>query len=484
MAKGGRLMIDFSNLEQYRENNRIEAKRALGGLPESIWETYSAFANTLGGIILLGVEEHRDGSLHAIALPDPEWLAETFWEAVNDPQKASVNILSEQNVRIEDADGKPIVVITVPRAQRFDKPVYIDGNPMAGTYRRSGEGDYKCTREEVESMLRDAAIQTPDMKLLSQSPLEGLDLGTVRRYRLRMQAFAPGDTDGSPAEFLCRIGAAAQGGDRQLHPTAAGLLMFGRADGICREFPHYHLDYQEQDGGGGCVSRIVSSAGDWSGNLYDFYCQVSEKILQWPGLPDMGMENGGEAVYRALLEALANCLVNADYYGRGGICIRMYPSLASFSNPGVFRIGLREARSGGISDPRNAALVRMFQLVRIAERAGSGIPHIYAAWKKQGWAAPAITERFCPERTTLSLPIGKSSVPEGSLPGGGAAAGRLQKRLIIDYLTDRISATAGAIAAYTGQPAAQVQEALAELAAADIIACQGDGPDRRYQLKA
>ena len=107
-------MIDFTKLEQYRENNRIEAKKALGGLPRSIWETYSAFANTLGGVILLGVEEYMDKSLHTVDLPDPEKLVKEFWDMINNPNKASVNILSSKDVAIHEVNGDRIVVITVP----------------------------------------------------------------------------------------------------------------------------------------------------------------------------------------------------------------------------------------------------------------------------------------------------------------------------------------------------------------------------------
>ena len=146
-------MLDLENLQNYRENNRIEAKQALGGLPESLWETYSAFANADGGVILLGVEELEDKTLRAVDLLDPQWLIEDFWTILRDPLRVSGNILTEEAVQVHRVGEKRIISITVPKADARQRPVYIDNDPYRGTYRRRGEGDCRCSREEVDAML-------------------------------------------------------------------------------------------------------------------------------------------------------------------------------------------------------------------------------------------------------------------------------------------------------------------------------------------
>ncbi len=147
-------MLDLENLGHYRENNRIEAKKAVGGLPESIWETYSAFANTLGGVILLGVIEQEDGTFASVELPDPEYLVEELRRGLSDRSIVSADILDEHNVRIEESGGHRIVVIEVPPANEEQRPVYCGENPFQGTYFRCGEGDYRYDPEIVDRMLR------------------------------------------------------------------------------------------------------------------------------------------------------------------------------------------------------------------------------------------------------------------------------------------------------------------------------------------
>ena len=58
---------------------------------------------------------------------------------------------------------------------------------------------------------------------------------------------------------------------------------------------------------------------------------------------------------------------------------------------------------GGVSDPRNKNLMKMFNLLGIGERVGGGIPDIYQVWADQGWNSPVVEEFYNPDRTILSL---------------------------------------------------------------------------------
>lgn len=485
-------MLDFSHLEKYRENNRIEAKKALGGLPHSIWETYSAFANTLGGIILLGVAEREDRSFETVDLPGPEKLIREFWDLVNNPNKASANLLSEKDVYVQEVDGDHIVVINVPRADRTCRPVYVDGNPLTGTYRRNGEGDYRCTKEEYQAMVRDAANVTQDMLVLENMDMSVLNQESIRSYRQRMRLYRPGHVWEAleDDDFLIRLGAMAIGSDGKKHPTSAGLLMYGNEYEIVREFPSYFLDYQERyDPGTRWTDRIISSSGDWSGNVYDFYFRVYNKLTQDIKVP-FKMEGGVRVedtpIHQALREALANCLVNADYYGRQGVVILKSREQITLSNPGRFRIEIDAAKSGGISDPRNSTLLKMFNLIDIGERAGSGIPNIFSVWNRQGWQEPAITESYEPDRITLSLQIKKSSdkeVAKRSANTGKQKKSDRQKQMVVEYLTDRVSAKCSDISEMLGVKDARTRRLLAEMTQEGTIRPEGTNRGRTYQLK-
>lgn len=485
-------MLDFNNLQKYRENNRIEAKKALGGLPKSIWETYSAFANTHGGIILLGVEELPDKSLQAVDLPDPERLIKEFWDTINNPNKASINILSSKDVFIQEIEGKKIVVINVPRAERSYKPVYVEGNPLC-TYRRNGEGDYRCTKEEYQAMVRDASAKSQDMLVLDEMDLTVFNKESVRSYRQRMRLSRPGHVWEALEEedFLLKLGAIGIGGDRKKHPTVAGLLMFGNEYDIVREFNMYFLDYQEQyDADTRWTDRIISSSGDWSGNAYDFYFRVYNKLIQDIKVP-FKMEGGTRvddtSVHQALREALANCLVNADYYGRQGLVIIKKQDAITMSNPGGFRIDLDAAKSGGISDPRNGAMLKMFNLIDIGERAGSGIPNIFRVWREHGWTMPIISEQLEPARTILSLSLLKQNSSDkkvATTTRNNSTKTAMQKIVILEYLTDHVFAKCSDISNMLGVKDARSRRILGQMIEEGTIVAEGANRNRMYRLKS
>lgn len=212
----------------------------------------------------------------------------------------------------------------------------------------------------------------------------------------------------SDDEYLERIGAAKiSKEDGKLHPTAAGLLMFGEEYKILYEFPEYFLDYREMlDPTIRWTDRIQSSSGDWTGNLFDFFFRINGKLVKDLKVPfqlDGIVRVDDTPVHKAIREALANCIVNTDFYLPRGVVIRKDADSITMENPGSIRTGKKQMLKGGISDPRNKALMKMLNLIGIGERAGSGVPDIYSVWEQQGWTEPKVEEQYAPDRTILML---------------------------------------------------------------------------------
>ncbi len=141
---------------------------------------------------------------------------------------------------VADADDV-IMVIWVPSAKREQKPVNINDDSFGGIFRRNWEGDYHCTRLQVKTMLRDQAEETMDMEVLEEAEIEDLNQESIRGYRNSHKSFKPGHPFErlDDKEYLRVIGAAGLSKeDKRLHPTAAGMLMFGNEYDI--QIRHFH----------------------------------------------------------------------------------------------------------------------------------------------------------------------------------------------------------------------------------------------------
>lgn len=475
-------MIELSNLKKYTENNRIEAKRALGGFPHSFWETYSAFANTMGGIILLGVEENADKSLFAVDLPYPSDLVGQLREMLNDRSVVSVNILTENDIRIEQVEGKHILIVIVPRANRVDRPVYIGKDPFGGTYRRNGEGDYKCAREEVQSMLRDK-LSSQDSVFYDDMTLDALDNDSLRRYLTRLDPKSSAKSQDVYSQCV-HIGAAKRDKNGALRPTAAGLLMFGKYAEIIKKFPDFAPNFK-------VCTETVFSEGETSafrGNLFDFYDYACEKLsrLVHQIRHPIDTENENDGLYSALKEVLLNCLVNADFYS-GSVSVEKEKDRFVFRNSGCFRLNPDTAQTGGISDPRNATVNRMFGLLKIGKGVGSGLPAVFALWLSYGWSTPLIIENYYPDRTELVLPLrrcrSKTSDQTDAVDKMTDAHKILIKAEIIRFLTDEAVASERLLIRRLKMKKSVLSAVLAELISSGIVVCDREKSQNVYRLK-
>jgi ATP-dependent DNA helicase RecG len=408
---------------QVGETSDWEFKSAAGGLPGSLWETYSAMANTEGGTIVLGVRE-KDGrtTLDGITPEQAERYVRDIWSTLNNRTKVSRNLLGNDDVVRVPIEGAELVTIRVPRAARNERPVFLNGQPLTNSYRRNHEGDFRCPEDVVRRMFADAEPVSADHRILVGFGLSDLDPVSLAQYR---QLFRATKADHpwlacEDQELLEKLGGwrfDRESGRSGL--TLAGLLMFGKTEAIRdpSAAPAFFPDYRERLDPNTRWTHRIYPDGTWEANLFQFYQRAWPRLIADVPVPfhlEAGQRRDDTPVHDALREAFVNSLIHADHSAPGGVVVERFPDRFILENPGTLLVSEAQFWRGGVSECRNKSLQQMFIMLGRGERAGSGVDKIVDAWKRQHWRTPQLEAQTNPDRVRLTL-LMVSLIPEATL---------------------------------------------------------------------
>lgn len=413
---------DILKLLRDGEHSMLEMKACRDSVPRSVWETYSAFANTRGGVILLGVTEHKDKPMASrfeiTGVADSYKVVTDFFNMLNNRQKVSRDILIDSDVRIIPVEGNDVVYINVPEADYHKKPIYINDDMRDGSFKRTHEGDRRLDREELAMMIRDSSDDI-DAQILEHYGMDDIDGETLRGYRQVFDTANPGHTykELDNKEFLYKMG----GYDYDRHKdveglTVAGLLMFGKATPVEKRFPTFRMDYLDligvEPGGDLKWNDRLTYDGRWENNLYNFVTMTMRKLLftlPSEGRLVGGVRRDGGPLYDGVREAIINAVTYSDFQAEGVLRIDRRDKAIILRNPGTLRISAQRIYQGDFTHARNRNIQKMWRMIGYGDNIGSGFQKILRAWETLGYPCPDLKELSDVHEVWLTLPLSNIS---------------------------------------------------------------------------
>ena len=493
-------LSDIRNKIKNGETVDVECKAAESSIPGSVYESYSAFANTSGGMIFLGINENKkernlSKRFSVEGLQNADKQINDFWNTING-NKVNVNILKDEDVYKVEEDGKTVIVINVPRADYKIKPVYIGENPFKGTFKRNHEGDYHATEYEVKAMIRDQNTEGNDGMVLEHYDMNDIDTDTLRVYRQLFSTVNPDHVWNSlnNKDFLQMLGGYRIDRKNKVEGlTLAGLLMFGQGLPIRDEFDNILMDYRDESKTTEEVrwNDRITYDGTWENNLFNFFMKVTRKLTE--DLPKPFKLEGNQRiddspVHKAVREAFVNLIIHSDYLMDAGVLkVIKLKNGFSFTNPGVLKIPREEIYKGGNSKARNPKMQTMLRMVGFGDNAGSGFPAILKTWADNNWIVPELMEDTVLNHVVLTLSLEKQAIKTSDKKQAIKTSDKKQAiktqdhvSQIIKYLKENGESKTVDIAEAIQLSPARTRAVMAEIK--EVISL-GNNRNRTYKLK-
>jgi ATP-dependent DNA helicase RecG len=452
------------------EPPEVEVKRASGGLPASVPETVSAFANGSGGTLLLGIDE-RDGFVPAAgfdALAIRDALVDACAEKVEPPCRAPVEI--------EDFEGQRVVRVDVAELDPVEKPCFVKARgAYAGSFIRGGDGDRRLSHYEVTQLLSNRSQPTHDRSPVADATLADLDDTLVSRYLERVRRGSPSFRNTEDEPLLRRLGVLAPDDQGQLRPTLAGILCLGE---FPQEFfpqlfvsfvvlPGLRMGQTSPDGKRFLDNETIK--GPIPTMVADAIAAAIRNMRVGAIIRGIGREDRYDYPLDVIRELVVNALMHRDYSpeARGTqVQIELYPDRLVVKSPGGLFGPITVGDLGSAdqaSTSRNQTLAAMLADVvlpgsagqTLCENRGSGLLSVMEELRRVGMSPPEFD--IAPGRVMIKVPQHALLAPDtiewvGSLGEAGLSdeqhlalammrnAGRVTNAMLQAWGVDRFAA--------------------------------------------
>lgn len=340
------------------EGQALETKRV--GKADRKLETIVAFANTDGGILVLGIEDARKAEgrqrVHGIQ-ENPESVDELrrlIGHRIT-PRLAAPDSLepsfTEVPCSLWDGSRGSIVVVRVARSTAVHS--IVDD----GTFIRLGRSNRQIQASEItELALRRGAVSA--VNGTCDVPFTLLETDVWREYAAERRLSRP------IAESLVRLGLARSEGGTGIRPTRAAVLLFaeepgGLLDAKCaiRLF-HYKGERIEHSAETNLLRKPRTISGPLVRMIPEATRAIVDELASGLQMGPLGFEIAQRYPVRVLREAVTNAVLHRDYRLPADIHVRIFSNRIEVESPGLFPVPvtLENLREVG-SRPRNKALV-------------------------------------------------------------------------------------------------------------------------------
>lgn len=448
------------------EWNDFEVKEALGGLPKSIWETVSAFSNTTGGWIILGVKEKKTEN-------GPEFII----NGVSNPEQTEQDIITTLRSRTKfnapiscrvlkyKIDGKDVIAFEIPLSPH--RPVAIKSN--GDVYIRTGSGDTLATDLEVDAIVRDASFGSKSEMEVPGSGFNDINLDSIASYRSFLRDFnRPLSYPTLNDEDFCRkLNIVLSSGKL----SYGSLLMFGKRESVLSALPNFWIDYMEVPGNSySTASQRYTYRMPEQENIWESFQLIMHRLRNFVDTPYIegpdifGIEDNSQLF--CLREGLVNFCAHSDYFASAHPTIRIFDDRIVMQNPGRFILDAEEFRNRILSMPRNPSIIRLFRHPKLSENAGYGIDKI-SGWEKLTGMAVTFESDMLISTVTYPLTTIKNSRHIGENSGDNNEMSTREK--LISLIRDNPKITRALLSKKIGISSSSVQFHIEKLKSEGII---------------